>query len=130
MNKVVHFEIPTGDHPRAKQFYGDVFGWQLQDMPIGDDVYTMAITSPIDENFMHRESGAINGGMFKRNAELPVSSPVITIGVESIDEHVGRIEAAGGTMVVPKGEVPDMGWYAYFKDTEGNLMGLWESKKR
>jgi uncharacterized protein len=129
MNKVVHFEIPTEDHPRAKQFYGEVFGWQLQDMPVGTDVYTMAITSPVDEQFMHRESGAINGGMFKRNPELPVTSPVITIGVDSIDDHVPRIEAAGGSLVVPKGEVPEMGYYAYFKDTEGNLMGLWETMR-
>lgn len=130
MNKVVHFEIPTDDHPRAKQFYAEVFGWQVQDMPMGEDVYTFAITSPVDEQFQHQESGAINGGMFKRNAELPVKNPVITIGVDSIDEHVPRIQAAGGTLVVPKGEVPDMGYYAYFTDTEGNLMGLWESLRK
>ena len=130
MNKVVHFEIPTDDHARAKQFYGAVFDWQLQDMPTDADVYTFAITSPVDEQFNHKESGAINGGMFQRNAELPVHNPVITIGVDSIDEHVGKIEAAGGSMVVPKGEVPDMGYYAYFKDTEGNLMGLWETMRK
>lgn len=130
MNKVVHFEIPTDDHPRAKRFYGEVFGWQLQDMPAGADVYTFAITSEIDENYQHKEVGAINGGLFPRNAELPVSNPVITIGVDSIDEHIRKIEAAGGTLVVPKGEVPEMGYYAYFKDTEGNLMGLWENMQK
>lgn len=131
MNRVVHFEIPTDDHARAKRFYAEVFGWQVQDMPMaGDEVYTFAITSPVDEKFQHRESGAINGGMFKRSPGLPVDKPVITIGVESIDDHVKTIEAAGGTLVVPKGEVPDMGYYAYFKDTEGNLMGLWETMKR
>jgi uncharacterized protein len=130
MNKVVHFEIPTDDHPRAKQFYADVFGWQLQDMAAGPEVYTFAITSPVDAQFQHAESGAINGGMFQRNPDLPVSNPVITIGVDSIDAHVGKIEAAGGSLVVPKGEVPEMGWYAYFKDTEGNLMGLWENMRK
>jgi hypothetical protein len=55
---------------------------------------------------------------------------VITIGVDSIDQHVPRIEAAGGTLVVPKGEVPEMGYYAYFTDTEGNLMGLWETMRK
>ena len=130
MNKVVHFEIPTDDHPRAMRFYGDVFGWQLQEMPTGDDVYTLAITSPVDEQFQHRESGAINGGLFPRSPQLPVHSPVITIGVDSIDDHLRKIEAAGGSMVVPKAEVSDMGYYAYFKDTEGNLMGLWESMRK
>lgn len=129
MNKVVHFEIPTDDHPRAKRFYAEVFGWGVQDMPTGEDVYTFAITSPVDENFQHQEPGAINGGMFKRSPQLPITSPVITIGVDSIDEHLRRIEEAGGSTEVPKGEVPGMGYYAYFKDTEGNLMGLWESMR-
>jgi predicted enzyme related to lactoylglutathione lyase len=132
MNKVVHFEIPTENQSRAKRFYGEVFGWQIQDMPTGDggDVYTFAITSPIDEQFKHKESGAINGGIFPRKPELPVRDPVITIGVDSIDDHAHKIEAAGGSLVVPKGEVPDMGYYAYFKDTEGNLMGLWQAMKK
>jgi uncharacterized protein len=43
---------------------------------------------------------------------------------------VKKIEAEGGKVIVPKGEVPDMGYYAYFKDTEGNVMGLWESMKK
>lgn len=129
MNKVVHFEIPTDDHARAKRFYAEVFGWQMQDMPGGDEVYTFAITSPVDEQFQHKESGAINGGMFKRDPQLPVDKPVITIGVDSIDDHVRLIEDAGGSLVVPKGEVPGMGYYAYFLDPEGNLMGLWESMR-
>lgn len=130
MNKVVHFEIPTNDHARAKRFHGDVFDWHLQDMPGGADTYTFAITSPVDEQFQHRESGAINGGMFQRSPQLPVHNPVITIGVDSIDDHARHIEAASGTMVVSKGEVPEMGYYAYFKDTEGNLMGLWENLRK
>lgn len=130
MNKVVHFEIPTDDHARAKQFYGAVFGWELRDMPVGADVYTLATTTPVDENFQHKEPGAINGGMFQRNPQLPVSNPVITIGVDSIDEHLDKITAAGGHVVLPKGEVPDAGYYAYFKDTEGNVMGLWQSLRK
>jgi uncharacterized protein len=127
MNKVVHFEIPSDDRARVKKCYGDVFGWNLQDMPIGDDVYTIALTGPVDDRYMLKEKGVINGGIFKRSAEVP--TPVITIDVESIEEHARKIEAAGGRLVVPKGEVPEMGYYAYFKDSEGNLMGLWENKK-
>jgi predicted enzyme related to lactoylglutathione lyase len=57
-------------------------------------------------------------------------NPIIVISVPSIDEHIPKIEAAGGKLVVPKGEVPEMGYYAYFKDSEGNLMGLWEDIKK
>ena len=124
MKPVVHFEIPVDEHDRAKKFYTSVFDWQLQDMPVEEDVYTFAITTPVDENYQHTKKGAINGGLFQRSPEL--KTPVITIGVASIDAFTKKIEAAGGQVVVPKGVVPDMGYYAYFKDTEGNLMGLWE----
>jgi predicted enzyme related to lactoylglutathione lyase len=71
------------------------------------------------------EPGSINGGMVERTPENP--TPVITLEVESIDDHISKIEAAGGTMISPKGEVPGMGYYAYFKDSENNIMGLWQN---
>ncbi len=128
MKPVVHFEIPVDERERAKKFYSSVFEWSLEEMPFQDDVYTFAITTPVDENYMNKEKGAINGGMFKRDNDL--NNPVITIGVPSIDEYVKKIEAAGGKVIVPKGEVPDMGYYAYFKDTEGNVMGIWENMRK
>ncbi|OGG61836.1 glyoxalase [Candidatus Kaiserbacteria bacterium RIFCSPHIGHO2_02_FULL_49_34] len=129
MNKVVHFEIPSDDRGRVKKFYGEVFGWDIADMPYnGDEVYTTATTSPVDENWMHKEKGAINGALVDRNDT--VSTPIVTIEVESIDEHIKKIEAAGGTVVTPKGAVEGMGFYAYFKDSEGNVMGLWENLKK
>ncbi|WP_092123800.1 VOC family protein [Desulfonatronum thiosulfatophilum] len=128
MNKVVHFELPSEDRERAKKFYALVFGWNMEDMPHKDDVYTFAITTPVDDHYMHTEKGAINGGIFKKESAL--QHPVVTIEVPSIDDHVKLIEQAGGQLVVPKGEVPDMGYYAYFRDTEGNVMGLWENKAK
>jgi hypothetical protein len=126
MRKVVHFEIPAEDLSRAKSFYGGIFGWELHSMPIGEDEYTLATTTPVDETTMApTEAGAINGGMMQRSAEI--SGPVITIDVESIDDVLGRIEAAGGSTVTPKMPIPGMGAVAYFKDSEGNVMGLWET---
>lgn len=54
---------------------------------------------------------------------------MITITVDSIDEHFEKVKEAGGEVVVPKGEVPEMGYYAYINDTEGNVIGLWEDLK-
>lgn len=127
MDKVVHFEIPVDDLERAKKFYGSIFGWGIQDWPMpGGIVYTGIRTVAVDEEtYMPKESGAINGGMTMRSKEVP--TPVITINVSSIDEYIKKIEAAGGKAVMPKGEVPDMGYYAYFTDSEGNIVGLWES---
>jgi predicted enzyme related to lactoylglutathione lyase len=123
MDKVVHFEIPTDDLSRAKEFYGSVFGWDLQTMEEMD--YTIARTTSVDEQQMPTEPGAINGGMMKRSAETP--SPVLTIGVESVDDSLKQVEGAGGNVVRPKTDIPGMGSFAYIKDTEGNVIGLWES---
>lgn len=125
MNKVVHFELPSDDRDRAKRFYSTVFEWGIEEMPFGDDVYTSVFTAPVDENYMHEETGAINGAIIDRDG--PLQSPVVTIEVPSIDEHVPTIEAEGGSVIVPKDEVPDMGYYAYFEDPEGNIIGLWET---
>ena len=125
MDHVVHFELPSDDRERAKKFYTSVFDWEIAETPFEDDVYTSAITSPIDDQYMHEERGAINGAIIDRDDTI--SAPIITIQVASIDDHVPTIEEAGGELVVPKGEVPDMGYYAYFEDPEGNVMGLWET---
>jgi predicted enzyme related to lactoylglutathione lyase len=126
MGKVVHFEIPADDVARAKEFYGAIFGWQLQDMASEGMDYTILMTTPVDQQTqLPTEPGAINGGMMKRTAETP--SPVITIDVDSIDDALKQVEAGGGSVMSPRSEIPGMGAFAYFKDTEGNVLGLWEA---
>jgi predicted enzyme related to lactoylglutathione lyase len=125
MGKVVHFEIPADDVERAKRFYGSVFGWQLQDIPDMD--YVGVRTTPVDEQTqLPLERGAINGGMYRRTAEVP-SAPVVTIDVESVDDALKQVEAGGGSVVRPRTEIPGMGAFAYFTDPEGNVLGLWEN---
>ena len=124
MGKVVHFEIPADDEARAREFYGSIFGWQLQEMP--EMQYTILMTTPVDQQpQLPLEPGAINGGLMKRSDDTP--APVITVDVESIDDALQRIEAAGGSTVRSRTEIPGMGAFAYFKDTEGNVVGLWET---
>jgi hypothetical protein len=124
MRKVVHFEIPADDEARAREFYGSVFEWQLQPMPELD--YTIVMTTPVDEQTqVPTEPGGINGGLMKRTAETP--APVITVDVDSITDALKQIEAAGGSTVTERTEIPGMGAFGYFKDTEGNVVGLWET---
>ena len=125
MRSVVHFAIPADDVERAKSFYGSVFGWDLQTMPVGEGEYTTVTTTPIDDTMRPTEPGAINGGLMRRSDRTP--SPVITIGVDDIDLSLKEVESAGGSTVTPKTPIPEMGAFAYFKDPEGNVMGLWES---
>jgi uncharacterized protein len=124
MDGVVHFEIPTDNVVRAREFYGSVFGWQL---PVVEEMdYTLAITTPVDEKSQRpSEPGAINGGLMHRSDETP--HPVITIGVESVDDSLKQIEAAGGSVVTPNTPIPGMGSFAYFKDSEGNVLGLFSA---
>ena len=125
MDKVVHFEIPVDDRARAKEFYASVFEWDVQDTDMGGgSVYTTAGTVASDERVQPKEPGAINGGLMDRTSDTPV--PVITIGVDSIDDSLKKVEAGGGSTITPRTPIPNMGAFAYFKDTEGNVMGLWE----
>jgi predicted enzyme related to lactoylglutathione lyase len=91
----------------------------------GGNIYTTATTVAIDDQMRPKEPGAINGGIMKRSSGMP--SPVITIGVDSIDDALKKVEAGGGGTITPRTPIPDMGAFAYFKDSEGNTMGLWET---
>jgi uncharacterized protein len=126
MNKVVHFEVPYDDKEKCQGFYEKVFGWQFQNIP--EMNYTIAHTVEVDEKQMPKESGAINGGMFKRAEDL--KAPVITIKVDDINETLEKIEETGGEIVREKSDVGDMGYIAYLKDTEGNVVGLWQDAKK
>ncbi len=125
--KVVHFEIPADNLERAKSFYQKAFGWNISQYPGME--YHMVGTTPVDQKTqMPTEPGAINGGMTKRNNE--VKNTVITIDVADIDSSLKSIEKLGGKVVQNKQPVAEMGFTAYFKDTEGNIVGLWQSARR
>lgn len=125
MDSVVHFEIPATDLERAKKFYAGTFGWQLSDMP--EMNYVIAMSAEVGANRMPKKPGTINGGMMKRNNM--VSGPSFAIEVQDIDTAIKKVKASGGTMVSEKMPVGEMGFLAYFKDTEGNVLSLWQSAR-
>jgi predicted enzyme related to lactoylglutathione lyase len=121
--RVVHFEVPFDDADRARGFYRDVFDWQIQPMP--EMNYNMVSTGPTSDEGMPTEPGYIGGGMMQR--EAPVNAPVITMQVDDIDATIVSIEKHGGAAVGEKLHVGEMGFAAYFNDSEGNLLGLWQN---
>jgi hypothetical protein len=121
--RVVHFEIPYDDGERARRFYKEAFDWQLQEMPGME--YTLVVSGPSGDSGP-TEPGFINGGMLARE-ESASTGPVVVIDVDSIDATVTKVEGAGGSVVVPKQPVGAMGFTAYVKDPEGNVIGLWET---
>jgi predicted enzyme related to lactoylglutathione lyase len=127
MDSVVHFEIPADDPKRASKFYSDAFGWNIQVWE-GDQPYWMLGTAESDEMGMPKKPGAINGGMGKR--EGPLKSIVVTISVGDIEKALQKVEKAGGKTVSKRQAVGDMGFAAYFKDSEGNVVGLFQPTGR
>lgn len=121
---VVHFEIPAANVKRAQEFYTKAFGWHISEYP-GMGGYMMVGTTDSDQNGMPKNPGAINGGMMKRSKSI--AAPVITVDVEDIDATLKDAKSLGGKLVRKKEAVGDMGFTAYIKDTEGNVVGLWQS---
>jgi len=121
--RVSHFEIPADDVSRAQNFYREAFGWGMN--PVPEMNYTLVFTVPTDDNGQPTEPGGINGGLMAR--QEPQRNPVLTIEVDDISQALERVESLGGKVVADKMTVGDMGFAAYFTDTEGNVMGLWEN---
>jgi hypothetical protein len=133
MDRVAHFEIAVDDKDEAKRFYASVFGWQITDYPVhmdgGTATYTSVTTTPTNpETQEPTEPGGINGAIIERTDKI--TAPVITVYVESIDDALAKVAAAGGTVLEARQEVAGMGYYAYVTDVSGNVVGLWESVPR
>ncbi len=120
--RVVHFEIPYDDGDRARKFYEAAFGWELTTMP--DMGYTLVACGPNGDQGPS-EPGFINGGMMQRQA--PFTTPNIVIDVDNLESALKAVNEAGGKTVTERQAVGEMGFTAYFKDPEGNLVGLWET---
>ncbi len=125
MPTVQHFEIPADDVERASKFYTGVFEWKMQKLANPEDPskdYWFFDTK--DEN----GNKGIGGGLMKRQA--PEHSVTNYITVPSVDDYASKIEEAGGKVVMPKTEIPEMGFILVFLDTENNMFGLYESLKK
>jgi predicted enzyme related to lactoylglutathione lyase len=121
--KVVHFEIPFDDGERAGAFYKATFGWTVVPMP--DMGYTIVTTGPSDPETGPTEPGFVNGGLFQRDDAS--RGPNIVIDVPDIEAALKAVGEAGGSTVTERMAVGEMGFAAYFKDSEGNLVGLWQN---
>ncbi|SRR5579862_437135 len=118
MNRPVHFEIHATDPAQLSKFYTDAFGWKVTHVP--------------EFNYWLFETGegpGYNGGMMKRMGAAPpgdgpVNAFVVSLGVGSVDGALAKALAAGATVAVPKMAIPGVGWQAYIKDPDNNIVGL------
>jgi len=114
MSKVCYFELQADDFRRAMTFYENAFGWKFA---ADGENYWMFDAGPKDEE-------GVNGGLMRR--AFPGQGILVTIAVDDVDQAVERIVAAGGEIIHPKDSIPGIGWYAYFKDSEGNAAGVFQ----
>ncbi len=130
---VVHFELPAKDKKRVQKFYTGVFGWQTQELGPDMGNYILADTAETDANRMVKTPGAINGGIYLKTK--PGEHTRLTISVDDIHKAMADITAAGGQvlggMKDPKepDEIPGVGLYATFIDTEGNILSILQPAK-
>lgn len=123
MNPVVHFEMPYRDRERAARFYSEVFGWETQ--MLGPEMGNyLLVTTAITDVKPGAPAGAINGGLFPFKPDWPAQYPSIVIAVEDIDAAMKRVEKAGGEVLGEPMEVPGVGQYVAFLDTEGNRSSI------
>ena len=119
-NPVVHFEMPYENQDRLIDFYSQAFGWRMQ--KTGEEMghYVTAGTADTDENRMVKTPGTINGGFFPKDAAPEARCPSVVIAVDDIREAMKKIEAAGGKLLGEPTDIPGIGKFVSFTDTEGN----------
>ena len=123
MNSVVHFEMPYEDRKRMATFYESAFAWQTR--MLGEEMgnYVLATTTETGESGP-KNPGAINGGFYPKNPDWPAQYPSVVIAVDDIQESIKKVTEAGGQVLGDPMEIPGVGQYVSFMDTEGNRVSM------
>ena len=117
-NPFVHVELQTKDLDKAKKFYQGLFDWKLEEFPMGNG-------SPYTVINVGEGTG---GGMWMNPADSGPAHWLAYVNVDNIDATIEKVRGLGGTVVQPKTEIPDMGWYSVITDPSGAVLGLWQNK--
>ncbi|MDP4207230.1 MAG: VOC family protein [Bacteroidota bacterium] len=128
MNPVVHFEMPADDRNRMAGFYSNVFGWKPQFFGEEMGNYVTVATTETDNNGRPTVPGAINGGFYPKTADMPAPHPSIVIAVDDINASINKIKEAGGEVLGAPVDIPGVGAYVSFIDTEGNRVSILQPK--
>ena len=124
---IVHFEIPANNVEKLKGFYEKLFGWKIIHSPVEGMDYWVIQTVPTDDKGMPQRPG-LNGGMFPRQEGQKDLKPVNYVTVEDIDKYLAKLIELGGKELMPKQQVPTVGFIALVLDPEGNQFGLLQPK--
>lgn len=123
-NPVVHFEMPYQDAGRVTTFYKQVFGWDMNDAGEQMGNYIIAGTAETDANRMVKTPGTINGGFYPLSSAPQTTAPSVVISVNDLNEAMENVKKAGGELLSDPQEIPGVGLWVSFKDTEGNRVSI------
>lgn len=123
MNPVVHFEMPYEDKTRMSDFYVKAFGWQMQ--ALGEDMGNYVVASTTDTvDGRPMKPGEINGGFFEKKPDWPAQYPSVVIAVSDLSGSMAQVKQAGGKVLGEPMDIPGVGTYVSFMDTEGNRVSM------
>jgi len=116
-NPFVHVELNTTDPAQAKTFYGKLFDWKMQDMPMPQGTYTLIDVGE-----------GTGGGLMKQLIPGAPSAWLPYVVVDDIAAATQKAQSLGATVCKEVTEVPDMGWFSIIMDPTGATLGLWKTK--
>src|SRR5215469_10643723 len=119
-NPFVHVGLNTTDPDKAKEFYGKLFDWTLEDVPMGQHgTYTLI-----------KPGSGTGGGMMKHPMPGAPSAWLSYVLVDDIHASTDKAKSLGAHIIKDVTEVPNMGWFTIFTDPTGAMLGLWQTMKR
>ena len=129
MDSVVHFEMPYEKRDRMAKFYQTAIGWQTQ--MLGPDMgnYVVATTTETGDTGPTKP-GAINGGFYEKTSDKPMQYPSVVIAVDDVKQATKKVTAAGGQVLGEPWDIPGVGQYVSFIDSEGNRVSMLQPMQR
>ena len=128
MNPVIHFEMPAKDRKRMADFYSKVFGWKTQMMGPEMGNYVVATTTESNDKGPLKP-GAINGGFYEKTDDPVSHAPSVVISVEDLSVHMKKIQSSGGKILGEPQDIPGVGLWVSFLDSEGNRVSILQAKR-
>jgi predicted enzyme related to lactoylglutathione lyase len=117
-NPFVHVELMANDVEKAKTFYGKLFEWQLEDMPMPTGAYTMI-----------RVGNGTGGGIMHNPIPNSPSAWMVYVEVSDLNASTEKAIALGAKVMKERTEIPGMGAFTIIGDPAGSMIGLWQTKK-
>ena len=117
-NPFVHVELMTNDVEAAKSFYGRLFDWKLEDMPMGDMTYTMI-----------KVGEGTGGGLMKNPMPGAPSTWLAYVQVDDVKAATAKAKSLGATVLKDVTDVMGAGSFTVINDPSGAMLGLWQPKK-